>query len=81
VKRLLLFVLLLSCSEDERGACVKEGVCCPPTAANGMSCGMIRAYCGLDPQGSCTCGMDYKWHCFGVEDMAVRLHLDLRGQD
>jgi hypothetical protein len=64
-----------------KGACVKEGTCCPPTAGDGVACGQVRAYCALDPQGSCTCGMDFKWHCFGEEDMAVRLHLDLSGRD
>ena len=62
------------------GVCVKEGACCPPAAGEGVSCGTIRQICGVEPMGSCVCSIDYKWHCFGTQDLASHVH-DLRVAD
>ena len=81
MKRLLLLILLVGCEDSGSGACVKEGSCCPAGAEYGGSCGVVRTLCALETQGTCTCGTDYTWHCFGTQDLAVRIRPDLREGD
>ncbi len=70
--RRLLLILLLSAGCDDsnpNGSCGKLD-CCPSTADTGVSCGTVRAICGVDPIGSCVCGENFKWSCFGTEDLS-----------
>jgi hypothetical protein len=77
VKRLALILLLAGCGETPQAGNCGNQECCPPSAPGGSSCGTVKLLCGVDPMGSCTCGTDLHWHCFGTQDLSIFTPQDL----